>query len=174
MSRIPKYNDGPRHPYIAQMRRGTRERERLKKKEEEEIRRREAALKKREDKLKIKNHGKKRRLGIRGLTMAGISLVLVELNHHLTIAMENQTCPIPPKYYPVAKPTAAANYPPVVHPTCGTTPTDKLKELEKAITDVDRLHDFLEKAEKDMKKDVSTYKRKTFVDKVKAATKGKS
>ena len=172
MSRIVEYNNGRRHPYIAQMRRGNRERERLKKKEEE-IRRREAALKEREDQLKIKNHGKKLSTKI-VLTIAGISLALAQLNRHLTIAMENPTCPVPPKYYPVAKPRAAANYPPVVHPTCGTTPTDKLEELEKAITDVDRLHDFLEKAEKDMKKDVSTTKRKTFVDKVKAAVKDKS
>ena len=173
MSRIAEYDDGRRHPYIAQMRRGNRERERLKKKEEE-IRRREAALKEREDQLKIKNHGKKLSTRSLYLTIAGISLALAELNRHLTIAMENPTCPVPPKYYPVAKPPAAAKYPPVVHPTCGTTPTAKLKELEEAITDVDRLHDFLEKAEKDMKKDVSTYKRKTFVDKVKAAAKGKS
>jgi hypothetical protein len=125
----------------------------------------------REDKEKVKKHEKKISAKV-VFTIGGIAVALQALNHslpHLFNKPEN-VCPAPKKYYPRAERPPPAKYPPVVHPTCGTTKDDELEELRKATKDIERLRDMLEEAEDEMKA-VSNYKRKNFVDKVKAAVK---
>jgi len=162
MSRIITNDDGPHHPLIRQMRQPfvkTRQQREMKK-----------AKRLREDKEKVKKHEKKISAKV-VFTIGGIAVALQALNHslpHLFNKPEN-VCPVPKKFA-VAKRPPPAKYPPVVHPTCGTTKEDELEELRKATKDIERLRDMLEEAENEMKA-VSNYKRQTFVDKVKAAAK---
>jgi hypothetical protein len=152
MSRIPEYSDGPRHPLTRQMRQPF-----VNKTQQRKM---EAAKRLRDDKEKVKKYEKKISAKV-VFTIAGATAALIALNHslpHLFNKPEN-VCPVPKKFA-VAKPPPAGKYPPVVHPKCNTTMEAELEELREMLKD----------AEDDMKA-LSKYKRSTFVQKVKAATK---
>lgn len=153
----------PRHPFMRQMRQPfltDSERVRMEKREKEE---------------KIKKQIIKEEKRISGrilLTIGGVAAALVALGHGLEKVFTNEqpTCPAPKKFA-VAKPPPAVKQEAL--PKCGMTEQDELRELRKATKDMERLREYLKEAEKEIK-DVSNYKRSTFVDRVKAATKGKS
>jgi len=162
MSRLVGNEDGPRHPYTRELRRPF-----VTEKQKHQLETRKHL---REDRQKIKKYEKKISKKIL-FTIGGVSAALGVLGHKLKYVLsdEHPQCPAPKKFA-VAKPPPPPAYPPVVPPTCGITKDDELKELREATKSVERLRDMLEEAEKEIK-DVSNYKRSTFVDKVKQATK---
>ena len=140
-------NNTARHPHTQRLRRKF-----VRKKEREKA---EKRGKLDEDSQAMKRYQKKLSKKL-AWTLAGLGAAATLLGHNIPHVFQQPKpkCLVPPTH-PVA-----GHYPPAPA-TCG--PDDELKELRKLVT-------LLNTAEKEMKA-LTKYKRSTFVDKVKAATK---